>query len=116
MPLMCTEGGEKEPQVGLMATEDSRPTESDAIILALTPDEALVVDVTKGLDSGAVYRLSSHLWTLLLEPPDRMEEGLWLFPEDSSQFSFGPILCLSSSLFSPSVNRSWESGARVHPL
>ena len=49
-PLLCTEGGEKEPQVGLMKTEDSRPTESDAMVLALTPDEALVVDVTRGLD------------------------------------------------------------------
>ena len=36
VPLMCTEGGEEEPEVGLMATEDSRPTESDAMILAFT--------------------------------------------------------------------------------
>ena len=24
VPLLCTEGGEKEPQVGLMATEDDK--------------------------------------------------------------------------------------------
>jgi len=45
---------EKEPQVGLVATEDGRPMESDAMILALTPDEALVVNVTSGLGGGAV--------------------------------------------------------------
>jgi len=56
VPLLCTEGGKEERQVGggLMATEDSRPTESNAMILASTPDEALVVDVTRGLDSSAV--------------------------------------------------------------
>jgi hypothetical protein len=37
-----------------METEDSRPTESNAMILVLTPDEGLVVDVTRGLNSGAV--------------------------------------------------------------
>jgi len=37
------EGGEKEPQVGLVAPEDGRPTEAEAMILTLTPDEALVV-------------------------------------------------------------------------
>ena len=29
VPLLCTEG-EKEPQVGLMATDDSRPMKFDA--------------------------------------------------------------------------------------
>ena len=36
--LLCTEGGEEEPQVGLIATEDGGPTKSDAMILALTPN------------------------------------------------------------------------------
>jgi len=57
MPLLCTEGGEEEPQVGLMATEDGGPTKSDAMILALPPNEALVVDATasgRGLDGGRV--------------------------------------------------------------
>jgi len=49
VPLPCTEGGEEEPLVGLIATEDGRPAKSDAIILALTLNEALVVDVTRGL-------------------------------------------------------------------
>jgi hypothetical protein len=51
VPLLRAEGGEKEPQVGLVAPEDGRPTEAEAMILPLTPDEALVVDVTRGLDS-----------------------------------------------------------------
>jgi hypothetical protein len=35
VPLLRAEGGEKEPQVGLMATEDGRPTEAEARILPL---------------------------------------------------------------------------------
>jgi hypothetical protein len=54
VPLLCSEDGEEEPQVGLIATEDGSQTESDAMILALAPDEALVVDVTRRLDGGAV--------------------------------------------------------------
>jgi len=53
VPLLRAEGGEKEPQVGLVAPEDGRPTEAKAMILPLTPDEALVVDVARDLDSGA---------------------------------------------------------------
>jgi hypothetical protein len=52
VPLLRAKGGEKEPQVGLVATEDGRPTEAEAMILQLSPDEALVVDVARGLDSG----------------------------------------------------------------
>jgi hypothetical protein len=47
LPLLRSEGGEEEPQVGLIATEDGGPTKSDAMILALTPNEALVVDVAR---------------------------------------------------------------------
>jgi len=36
--------GEKELQVGLVASEDGRPPEAEAMILPLTLDEAFVVD------------------------------------------------------------------------
>ena len=39
---------------GLVTPEDGRPTEAEALILPLTPDEALVVDVAKGLNSGSL--------------------------------------------------------------
>jgi len=51
VPLLCAEGGEKEPQVGLVAPEDGPRPEADAMILPLTPDEALVVDVTGGCET-----------------------------------------------------------------
>jgi hypothetical protein len=47
VPLLRAEGGEEEPQV---ATEDGRPTEAETKISPLSPDEALVVDVTRGLE------------------------------------------------------------------
>jgi len=52
VPLLRAEDGEKESQVGL--PEDGRPTEAKAMILLLMPDEALVVDVARGLDSGSM--------------------------------------------------------------
>ena len=52
VPLLRAEGGEKESQFGLVAPEDVRPTEDETMILPLTPDEALIVDVARGLDSG----------------------------------------------------------------
>jgi hypothetical protein len=42
VPLRRAEGGEKEPQVGLVAPDDGRPTEAETMILPLTADEALV--------------------------------------------------------------------------
>jgi len=36
MPLLRTEGGEEEPQVGLVVTEDGHPSEAEALILPLT--------------------------------------------------------------------------------
>jgi hypothetical protein len=42
VPLLRAEGGEKEPQVGLVAPEeDGRPTEAETMTLPLKPDEAL---------------------------------------------------------------------------
>jgi hypothetical protein len=37
-----------------VAPEDGRPPEAEAIILPLTHDEALEVDVARGLDSGSM--------------------------------------------------------------
>jgi len=52
VPLLRAEGSEEEFHVGFVATEDGRPTEAEAMILPLAPDEALVVDVARGLDCG----------------------------------------------------------------
>ena len=65
VPLLRVEGGEKEPQFGLVTPEDGRPTEAEAMILPRTPDEALVVDITRGLDSGRMieqaHRVLMHV-------------------------------------------------------
>ena len=75
VPLLRAEGGEKEPQFGLVAPEDGRPTEAEAMILPPTPEEALVVDVAKGLDSGSMIEQASvlhpHAGTLLKGPHPR---------------------------------------------
>jgi len=54
VPFLRAEGGEEEPQVGLVAPEDGRLTGAKAMILPHTPDEALVVDVARGLYSGSM--------------------------------------------------------------
>jgi len=61
VPLLLAEGGEKEPQVGLVAPEDARPPEAEATFLPLTPDEALVVDVARGLDSGSMIEQAHRI-------------------------------------------------------
>jgi len=48
VPLLRAEGGEEEPQVGLVAPE------AETMILPRTPDEALVADFARGLDSGSL--------------------------------------------------------------
>jgi len=55
VPLLCVEGGEKESQFGLAAPEDGRPAEAEAMMLPLTPDEALIVDVARGLESDSIF-------------------------------------------------------------
>ena len=52
VPLLCAQCSEKEAQVGLEVPEDIGPAESETVILPRTPDEPLVVDVARGLDSG----------------------------------------------------------------
>jgi hypothetical protein len=54
VPLLRAEGGEEESQVGLVVPEDVRATEAETMILPRTPDEALVVDVARGHDSGSM--------------------------------------------------------------
>ena len=45
-------------QVGLVVPEDVGPAEAETVILPRTPDEALVVDVARGLDSGSMIEQS----------------------------------------------------------
>lgn len=51
VPLLRAEGGE-ESQVSLEATEDCCARQAEAAALPLSPNETLVVDVTRGLDGG----------------------------------------------------------------
>jgi len=53
-PLLRAEGSEEEAQVGLVVPEDVRAAEAETMILPRTPDETLVVDVARGLDSGSM--------------------------------------------------------------
>ena len=49
---MRAEGREEEADVGLEAAEDGRTPEAQAMVLPLAPDEALVVNVARGLGGG----------------------------------------------------------------
>jgi hypothetical protein len=44
--LLHAEGGEEDPQVSLEEAKDGRAREGDAVVLALSSSEALVVNVT----------------------------------------------------------------------
>ena len=61
VPLLRAEGGEEESQFGLVAPEDVRPSEAEMMILPGTPDEALVVDVARGLDSGSMIEQAHRI-------------------------------------------------------
>lgn len=50
VPLLRAEGGEEEAQV-LVATEDGSLAVAEEMVLPLPPNEALVVNVTRGLDA-----------------------------------------------------------------
>jgi hypothetical protein len=59
VPLLRPEGGEKESQFGLVAPEDGRPAEAEALFLPLTPDEALVVQMKCPTTSSTTTRVLS---------------------------------------------------------
>ena len=61
VPLLRAEGSEEESQVGLVLPEDVRPSEAETMILPRTPDESLVVDVTRGLDSGSMIEQAHRI-------------------------------------------------------
>ena len=61
VPLLRAEGGEEESQVGLVVPKDVRSTEAETMILPRTPDEALVVDVARGLDSGSMIEQAHRI-------------------------------------------------------
>ena len=52
---------EEESQVGLVVPEDVRPSEAETMILPRTPDESLVVDVARGLDSGSMIEQAHRI-------------------------------------------------------
>jgi len=43
--------------------EDVRPSEAETMILPRTPDETLVVDVARGLDSGSMIEQAHRVLT-----------------------------------------------------
>ena len=49
-----------------VAPEDVRPSEAETMIPPLTPDEALVVDIARGLDSGSMI---DHAHRVLMQEP-----------------------------------------------
>ena len=59
--MLRAEGSEEEAQVGLVLPEDVRPSEAEAMILPRTPDESLVVDVARGLDSGSMIEQAHRI-------------------------------------------------------
>jgi len=61
VPLLRAEGGEEESLFGLVAPEEVRPTEAETMILPLTPDEVLVVDVARGPDSGSMIEQAHRI-------------------------------------------------------
>ena len=52
VPLLGAQGRKEEAKVSLEAPEDVGPAEAETEIVPRTPDEPLVVDVARGLDSG----------------------------------------------------------------
>ena len=61
VPLLRAGGREEESQVGLVLPEDVRPSEAGTMILPLSPHEALVVDVARGLDSGSMIEQAHNI-------------------------------------------------------
>ena len=63
--MYIAQGRKGEAKVSLVAPEDVGPAETEAVILARTPDEPLVVDVARGLDGGGMieqtHRIRMHV-------------------------------------------------------
>ena len=72
MPLLRTEGGEEETQVCLVATEDGSPSSAEAMVLPFPPDEALVVYVTRSLDTSNT--MDSAQGGVVVKPAHRVGE------------------------------------------
>ena len=76
VPLLCAQSREEEAQVGLVAPEDVGSAEAEAVILPRTPDEPLVVDVARGLDSGSMIEQTHRiLMQVSYSVGDYREEG-----------------------------------------
>ena len=61
VPLLGAQGRKEEAKVSLVAPEDVGPAEAEAVILPRTPDEPLVVDVARGLDSGSMIEQTHRI-------------------------------------------------------
>jgi hypothetical protein len=112
-PLLRAEGGEKESQFGLVAPKDVRPTEAETMILPLTPDEALVVDIARGLDNGS---MTEQAHRILMQVPysvgDHREEG------NVEGFVWACVLAILSvgiRFRCPAPGRCAGLGVRVRP-
>ena len=56
MPLLRTESRKKEAEIGLEATKNGCAPIAKVVVLPLSPDEALVVDVAGGLNGSDVIK------------------------------------------------------------
>jgi len=61
VPLLRADGSEEESQFVLVVPEDVRPSEAKTMILPSTPDESLVVDVARSLDSGSMIEQAHRI-------------------------------------------------------
>ena len=61
VPLLRAKGAEEEAEVGLEATEKGCAPKIKGVVLPLPPDEALVVDVTRGLNGGDMIKRADRI-------------------------------------------------------
>jgi len=73
--FLTYEGSEEESQVGLVVPEDVRPSEAETMILPRTPDESLVVDVARGLDSGSMIEQAHSVLMHVSYSHGRLPQG-----------------------------------------
>ena len=116
VPLLRAEGCEDEAQIGLVLPEDVRPSEAEPVILPRTPDEHLVVDVARGLDSGSMieqaHRVLMHHTTVAYSVGYHREKGkvkgfVWLCV----------LAILSGGLLFQDLTPVWSAdlGVRMRP-